>query len=94
MFGLFNLVLFLLYFKTAYNFGVPVIMANITALLYVSAVEFIFILNNTASKLFEGNSAQTRLIQPIVLIGGIILFTLLNMLAYLLSYRRFEKIDL
>ena len=94
MFGLFNLVLFPLYFKTAYAYGFPTIVACSAAILFAAAVEFLLLINEKLSYYLEGGSSESRMVQLIVLLAGIIIFVLLNIITSRASSKRFEKVNL
>ena len=87
MYGLFNLILFPLYFRTAYHFGLPVILANIGALLFVSTVEIISFILKPADHL-------SYIWQLVTLITGVLLYIGMNQITLHNSYRKFDKIDL
>jgi len=91
MFALFNLVFFPLYFKTAFNYGLPTILANIVVIAFVAVLEILTLLNGSMRKFFEWSSP---LVGVAVLLAGIGLFVLSNLLTYRISSRRFDKIDL
>ncbi|MEL7602015.1 MAG: ABC-2 transporter permease [Bacillota bacterium] len=90
MFAVFNLIFFPMFYKTAYKLGMPVVAATTAAVLFACAAEFL-----TAMPPFtvlggrEINGAQIC-----VLAGGMIAFVLLNMVAFRLSVKKFESIDL
>ncbi len=94
MFALFNLVFFPLYFRTAYNFGIPTIVGNIVVILFVTAIEFIVLTNNRIAELLEGNTPEMKMVQVGILIAGIALFIILNFVTYKVSAAKFEQIDL
>ena len=94
MFGIFNLTFFPIYFRTAYKFGLPTIIANLTAFLFVAGIEFLVLFNRNAANYFEGNSSEMRLVQLIILLSGAALFAGFNYAAYKISVKRFEKVNL
>lgn len=91
MYAAFNLAFFPLFYKTAYKIGIPAIIANAVAVLFAAGVEFA-VLCIPALHVLDG--MENIVAQIWVLIAGIGLFILLNVLAYLISARNFEKIDL
>lgn len=94
MFALFNIVFFPLYFQNAYKYGVPTIAANAAAILFVTGVEMLVIFNSDLRYYLEGKSPETKMLQIGILFAGIIIFAVLNYIAYKISAKRFEKIDL
>ena len=76
MFGLFNLVYFPGYFRTAFKYGLPLILGVLVTLVFVCAVEFSVMVSSGAARLMEGTSSGMQMVQFGVLIAGIILFTL------------------
>lgn len=91
MYAVFNAVFFPMFYKTAYKIGIPTIVANIAALLFATAVEF-GVLCIPALKELDGMWNVGA--QIWVLIGGIVVFVLVNMAAYRISARLFERVDL
>jgi len=94
IYGIFNLVLFPMYFKTGYKFGIPIIIANIVVFLIAGCIETLNILYPSINNIFEGTSSTMKLCQFIILIIGILLYILSNYLAYKISSDRFECVDL
>lgn len=91
MYAIFNIVFFPMFYKTAYKIGFPTIIANAAAILFATGVEFA-VLAIPAFK--ELDAMRNVAAQLLVLAGGIVLFALLNIAAYRISSRRFERIDL
>jgi ABC-2 type transport system permease protein len=94
MFALFNLVFFPIYFKTAYNYGIPTIAANVVAALFAVTVELLVLFNPVFNNYLEGKSSEMKMLQFFILISGIVIFALLNFIAYKISAKRFENIEL
>lgn len=94
MYALFNLIFFPLYFRTAYNYGLPTIIASVVSLLFAFGIEMLVIFNRTAAGYLEGKSPEMRTFQLLLLITGIILFVVSNIVAYKISAKKFETIDL
>ncbi len=91
MYGIFNLVFFPMFYKTAYKIGLPIICAMTSALVFSAAVEAAMLLLPAAGIL---DTRQVNAAQSITLVVGIALFTLLSYTAYTISARRFERLDL
>ena len=94
MFGLFNITLFPMYFRTAYAYGLPTIAACVVTLLFVAGVEALVLVNRNIAYFLEGTSSESRLVQWIVLVAGIVIFALLNIITVKISSKRFEKVNL
>lgn len=91
MYAVFNIVFFPMFYKTAYKIGAPTIFANVAAILFATGVEF-GVLYIPALRALDGMGHIGA--QLWVLALGIVLFVLLNIVAYKISARRFERIDL
>jgi len=92
MFGLFNLVMLPMFYKTAYKIGVPVILATAVALVFAAAVELGIVYDVWFTRIFDG--MQTTGAHIATLLAGAAVFAGLNIAAYRLSAARFEKVDL
>ena len=86
MFGLFNLFLFPIFYKTAYKYGAATIVSNVAAVLFALAMEMLYIFNPS----FRGLMTDYRWF---VLAGGIIFFILMNYIAYKISAVSFRRVD-
>lgn len=93
IYALFNLVFFPLYFRTAYQFGLPTIVGTVVTLAFAAGVETLAIYYPTINRFLEGPDRSMRLIQLAILIMGILVFTGLSYLAIVLSKARYEKVD-
>jgi ABC-2 type transport system permease protein len=91
MFGVYNIVLLPMFYKTAYKIAMPAIMATIAATLFAAAVE-LGIIYLPFMRVFD--SMQTTAAHIITLAVGTVLFVGLNIAAYRISAAQFEKIDL
>ena len=94
MFGLFNILMFPMYFKTAYNFGLPTIISCTIVAVYIFGIEMLVILNEKAAYYLEGTSPESRITQYAVLVAGILIFLLLSYISAVISAKRFEKINI
>ena len=94
MYGLFNLVFLPMFYKTAYKLGVPIIAAICACVLFAGAAETIALIVPGAAAVLDGIGPQALARQLPVLAAGIALFALLSWLAYRVSARRFERVDL
>jgi len=91
MFGIFNLVMLPMFYKTAYKIGVPVILATTAAAAFAAGIE-LGIIYWPFIRFIDG--MRTTAAHGFTLIAGILIFLGLNALAYRISAKRFEKIDL
>ncbi len=94
MFALFNIIFFPLYYKTAYNYGIPAIIASIVIVLYITCIELLVLLNPRIALYLEGSGSEMRIVQMGVFLLGIIIFAVLNLITYRISIGRFEKVEL
>ena len=89
MFGLFNVVMLPMFYKTAYKIGVPVIVATVVATLFAAAVE-LGIIYVPFVRVFDG--MVTTPAHVITLLAGTAAFAVLNYAAYRISAKRFAKL--
>ena len=94
MFGLFNLVMFPMYFKTAYNYGKPTIISSVVVLIYIFSIEILALINDTFKYYLEGGNTECLITQYSILAAGILIFILLSYISVRISCGRFEKINL
>ena len=92
MFGLFNVLFFPMYFKTAYKYGLPLIISSVAVVLFMMLVELPVSLNKNVAVYLE--SPQMSGFQFSMLVSGIIVFIILTLSAYKLSAKRFESVEL
>jgi hypothetical protein len=90
IYGVFNLVLFPLYFGTARKFGVPLILAIVVVLLITGGVETLNMTSPVVSSVLEGSVAAGTG----VLAAGLVVFLVLGYLTYVLSAPRFRAVQL
>jgi ABC-2 type transport system permease protein len=90
IFGVFNIVLFPLYYKTAETFGIPVIIAVAAAALLAAAAEVPVMISRPFAHVME----EVQGVQIIVLISGIALYPLLTFVAYRLAVQSFRRVGL
>ena len=92
VYGIFNLVFFTQFYKTAYKAGTSFLIALIPTTLGIIAIE--------ASVHFpglgwlDGMDGAALLRQLPILLAGIIVYAAANALAYRIGARRFERVDL
>lgn len=94
MYGLFNLVFFPMYFRTAYQFGLPTIVGTVVTLILAGGIEALAIYFPMVNKFMKGSGRDMRLFQLGVLVVGILLFVVFNYLAIRLSKANYERVDI
>lgn len=92
--GIFNLIFFPMYYKSSDKIGIPCMTATLGALVFATGVEFscqqVFWLKHVMDSI-SADTVGWRL--GILALGGV-LFFLMTAVAYRISVRRFERIDL
>jgi hypothetical protein len=94
MYGLFNLVFFPMFYKTAHKVAVPLFVGLAVVLLYAGGIETMVVLVPAVTRVLDGVSSTALLHQIPVLVAGIALFAGTTWLAFLRSANNFEKVDL
>jgi len=94
MFGIFNLIMITMYYKTAYKFGPATIVSTVAAILFATLAEWLGIKNLFIYNLYKGTGADNLLLQITLLLIGIVIFAILNIITYKISIRLFEKVDI
>ncbi len=94
MFGIFNLIFFIMYFKTAYKYGIPVVIATIAILIFTTVIEFSVILNPVVTNFLEGKSNSMIIFQLGLLLFGILFFIFSNIITIKISTKRFKLVEL
>lgn len=90
MFGLFNVLLFPLYYKTAYKYGPAVIIAVCGAIIVAVTAETLAMV----SPVFQDWTEQRTVFPVIIFIGGFFSFILANFISAKIAVKRFLQIDL
>lgn len=94
MFGIFNIIFLPLFYKTAYKAGTPFLIACAAMIMFTIAAEAAINLIPAWKIALDTTVAAYLPQQAAVLAGGILLFALLNAIAYRTSVKEFEKLDL
>lgn len=94
MYGLFNLVFFPMFYRTAHKVGIPMVASLVTAFLFATAIELLVVFVPQVTFVLDGRTSEALIRQVPVLFVGIALFAGLTWLAYRLSAKHFEKVDL
>lgn len=89
LFAIFNITFFPGYFKTAYQYGKPLLISSISITLYGASIE---LLNAFVPKFHHfTHSPDYLFLQWGILVAGIILYTLSILFSIKLSVKRFEE---
>jgi ABC-2 type transport system permease protein len=94
MYGLFNLIFFPMFYKTAHKIGVPLIVGFTAVFLYAGIIEVMVVAVPAVARVLDGVNSAALLRQIPVLAIAIALFAGLSWLAYRLAANNFEKVDL
>ncbi len=94
MYGVFNLIFLPMFYKTGYKTGIPFLVSGVAMGLVIAAAE-------AAINLVPGWKAALDSISPaylpqrlLAMVVGMAVFMGLTALAYKLSVKRFERLDL
>ena len=92
IYGIFNLVFFTQFYKTAYRAGTAFLTALIPTTLGIVAVEAV--VHFPGLEWLDGLDRASLLRQVPILLAGAVLYAAANALAYRVSAKRFERVDL
>lgn len=92
IYGIFNLVFFSKFYKTAYHAGTAFLTALVPVILGVIAMEVA--VHFPGLGWLDGMDGASLLRQLPVLLAGIAVYAAANLLAYRLSVKRFARVDL
>ncbi|MBB6731497.1 ABC-2 transporter permease [Cohnella zeiphila] len=94
MMAIFNIILIPMYYKTAYKFSVPLILATAAAMIYAGIVQWVGIENKSMSDIFNVTIAEHIGLHASILAAGIVLFAAFTLTAYRIAVQRFLKVEL
>ncbi|WP_427137029.1 ABC-2 transporter permease [Psychrobacillus psychrodurans] len=94
MLAIFNIIFIPMYYKTAYKYGAAVTASITASLLFSVGVQWLGIQNSFVFNTFNGTGAENMMIQLLILLAGIAIFTLFTVTACKLAIKRFEKVDI
>jgi hypothetical protein len=94
MFALFNLIFLPLVYKTAYKLGAALIWAGLAVTLFIFGVEGAVRFVPALNRMLDTTDLVLQVRQLPILAGGILIYILAMLLAYRLSVRRFDRVDL
>lgn len=92
VYGIFNLVFFTQFYKTAYKAGTSFLIALIPTTLGIIAIEAS--VHFPGMGWLDGMDGASLLRQLPILLAGIVVYAAANALAYRIGARRFEQVDL
>lgn len=92
VYGIFNLVFFTQFYKTAYKAGTSFLIALIPTTLGIIAIEAS--VHFPGMRWLDGMDGASLLRQLPILLAGIVVYAAANALAYRIGARRFERVDL
>ncbi|HNR47508.1 MAG TPA: ABC-2 transporter permease [Anaerolineaceae bacterium] len=92
MFGVFNVVFLPQFYRTGYKTGTPYLLATLVMTLVIVAAELVIQLTPALKQALD--TPACTLPQIIVLFAGLLIFALLNLIAYRRSASAFERLDL
>ena len=92
IYGIFNLVFFTRFYRTAYKAGTSFLTALIPTALGIAATEAV--VHFPGMGWLDGVDGASLMRQIPVLLAGAALYAAANLLAYRVSARRFERVDL
>lgn len=92
MFGVFNAVFLPQFYRTGYKTGTPYLLATLVMTLVIVAAELVIQLTPALKQVLD--TTACTLPQIIVLFAGLLIFVLLNLMAYRRSASAFERLDL
>lgn len=90
--GIFNLVLFPEYFKTGHKIAKPIIAGIASVIIYAGLVELLVIKSTNFKSIVENHTNYP--IQLSILFAGVVLFLILSFIAYKLSAKRFNLVEI
>lgn len=93
LFGIFNVVFLLRFYRTGVNVGRSYLVSMIPVTLYIVAAEVLVHVPGLGAYL-DGTDAAAQLAQLPVLAGGAILYALLTWVSFCKAAARFERVDL
>ncbi|QFT87649.1 hypothetical protein FIU87_03205 [Bacillus sp. THAF10] len=94
MLAIFNLFFISMYFKTAYKYGLPTIVAVTAAMLFATGAEWLGIQNAKVFDLFKGSGAENLAIQLPILFTGMLIFVVFTFIAYVIAIKQFKKVTI
>ena len=83
-----------MFYKTAYKYGAATIAGITGAMIFATGAEWLGIKNSLVFDLFKGTGADNVATQITILSACIAIFAILNIAAYNIAIKQFEKVDI
>ena len=94
MYALFNAIFLPMFYKTGHKVGLPAILATLIAIIFAAIVEVSVLLIPALNMAFDSRNSD-MLIYKLILLGlGIVIYFATGIIAYKVSAKRFEAIDI
>jgi len=94
MFGIYNIFLFPMFYKTAYKYGPAQFAAIAAAMVFAGVAQWLGIQSSYVSDIFNGSGADNAALQTSILAAGIVIYVGLTWIAYRISVRRFLQVEI
>ena len=94
MYSVFNLVFLPMFYKTGYKVGLPVTIATFSALIFAAIAETSIMLIPALNIALDSDNPKMLIYKLLTLGIGIIIYVVSTMLAFKVSAKRFETIDI
>lgn len=92
--GIFNLVFFPIYYRSAYQYGVATTLGIMAITVYGVIMEYIGLKNSWVFELFKGAGRANIGLHSMIFLFGLALFSVLTYLGYKWSLHHFKKVEL
>lgn len=93
-YAVFNLTFLPIFYRSAYKVGVALIYGGIALLLYYVAAEMLVWIPSPVSQFLDTLDPAMMIAQVPILLGGLLIWIVVTLLAYRMSAANFEKVDL
>ncbi len=94
MLGIFNLVYFPNFYKTGFNIGRPLVLASIPTAFFVIAAEVVIQMVPSLKASLDTSEPALVVKQIPILIVGIVFYSFAMFVAYKVSSKKFEQVDI
>ncbi|GED71892.1 hypothetical protein BRE01_55940 [Brevibacillus reuszeri] len=94
MFAIYNLLLFPMFYKTAYKYGPAQFAAITAAMIFAGVAQWLGIQSPYVFDLFNGSGANNAALQTSILGLGIVIFIAFTWIAYRISVKRFLQVEI
>jgi len=94
MLAIYNSILIPMYYKTAYKYGMAVVVAMMAAMVFAGVAEWVGVQSPFVSDIFKGSGVNNMALQVSILVAGIVIFIVCTMIAYRVSVKRFLQVEI